>query len=107
VLDALLPAARGNADQLGISESDTRQIFRKRLREGALDDREVEIELDAMPIGVEIMAPPGMEEMTNQLQDMFANVSGGRKKSVRLKVKDRSEERRVGKEGRSRWSPYH
>ena len=88
VLDALLPAARGNADQLGISESDTRQIFRKRLREGALDDREVEIELDAMPIGVEIMAPPGMEEMTNQLQDMFSNVAGGRKKSVRLKVRD-------------------
>ncbi len=88
VLDALLPSARGNADQLGISESDTRQIFRKRLREGALDDREVEIELDAVPIGVEIMAPPGMEEMTNQLQDMFSNVAGGRKKSVRLKVRD-------------------
>ena len=88
VLDALLPQARGNADHLGISETDTRQIFRKRLREGALDDREVEIELDAMPMGVEIMAPPGMEEMTNQLQDVFANIGSGRKKSVRLKVKD-------------------
>ena len=88
VLDALLPQARGGSGQDGLSESDTRQIFRKRLREGALDDREVEIELDSMPIGVEIMAPPGMEEMTNQLQDMFSNVAGGRKKSVRLKVRD-------------------
>ncbi|MCY3819171.1 MAG: ATP-dependent protease ATPase subunit HslU [Gammaproteobacteria bacterium] len=88
VLDALLPQARGDADERSASEADTRQIFRKRLREGMLDDREVEIELDAMPWGVEIMAPPGMEEMTNQLQDMFSNVAGGRKKSVRLKVRD-------------------
>ncbi len=88
VLDALLPQARGNSDQRASSDSDTRQTFRKRLREGALDDREVEIELDATPIGVEIMAPPGMEEMTNQLQDMFSNVAGGRKKSVRLNVRD-------------------
>ena len=88
VLDALLPQARGDAGQGSTSEADTRQIFRKRLREGMLDDREVEIELDAMPWGVEIMAPPGMEEMTNQLQDMFSNVAGGRKKSVRLKVRD-------------------
>ncbi len=88
VLDALLPQARGGPGQDGLSESDTRQIFRKRLREGALDDREVEIELDSMPIGVEIMAPPGMEDMTNQLQDMFANLGGGRKKSVRLRVRD-------------------
>ncbi len=88
VLDALLPQARGSSDQGGLSDSDTRQIFRKRLREGALDERELEIELDAMPIGVEIMAPPGMEEMTNQLQDMFSNVAGGRKKSVRLNVRD-------------------
>ena len=88
VLDALLPQPRGNPDQRALSDSDTRQTFRKRLREGALDDREVEIELDATPIGVEIMAPPGMEEMTNQLQEMFSNVAGGRKKSVRLKVKD-------------------
>ncbi len=88
VLDALLPQARGSSDQGGLSDSDTRQIFRKRLREGALDEREVEIELDAMPIGVEIMAPPGMEEMTNQLQDMFSSVAGGRKKSVRLNVRD-------------------
>ena len=88
VLNALLPQARGNSDQRASSDSDTRQIFRKRLREGALDDRELEIELDATPIGVEIMAPPGMEEMTNQLQDMFSNVAGGRKKSVRLNVRD-------------------
>ncbi len=88
VLDVLLPQARGDADQRSVSDADTRQIFRKRLREGMLDDREVEIELDAMPWGVEIMTPPGMEEMTNQLQDMFSNLGGGRKKSVRLKVRD-------------------
>ena len=88
VLDVLLPQARGDADQRSVSEADTRQIFRKRLREGMLDDREVEIELDAMPWGVEIMTPPGMEEMTNQLQDMFSNLGGGRSKSVRLKVRD-------------------
>ena len=88
LLDALLPQARRSSDQGALSASDTRQIFRKRLREGALDEREVEVELDATPIGVEIMAPPGMEEMTNQLQDMFSNVAGGRKKSMRLKVKD-------------------
>ena len=88
VLDALLPQARGSSDQGGGSDTDTRQIFRKRLREGALDEREVEVDLDSMPIGVEIMTPPGMEEMTNQLQEMFSNVAGSRKKSVRLKVRD-------------------
>lgn len=73
VLDTLLPPAK---DQWGqIEERDTntntRQIFRKKLREGQLDDREIEIDIAAPNIGVEIMAPPGMEEMTNQLQSMF------------------------------------
>ena len=58
-------------------------MFRKKLREGQLDDREIEIEVSAMPVGVEIMAPPGMEEMTSQLQNMFANMGGGGKRKSR------------------------
>src|SRR6185436_12169278 len=57
------------------TDSSARQVFRKRLREGELDDKEVELELSASPVGVEIMAPPGMEEMTNQLQSMFSNLT--------------------------------
>jgi ATP-dependent HslUV protease ATP-binding subunit HslU len=67
---------------------DTRQKFRKMLREGKLDDKEIEIEIQAMPVGVEIMAPPGMEEMTSQLQGMFANLGGQRRQTRKLKVKD-------------------
>jgi ATP-dependent HslUV protease ATP-binding subunit HslU len=67
---------------------DTRQKFRKMLREGRLDDKEIEIEIQAMPVGVEIMAPPGMEEMTSQLQGMFANLGGQRRQTRKLKVKD-------------------
>jgi ATP-dependent HslUV protease ATP-binding subunit HslU len=67
---------------------DTRQKFRKMLREGQLDDKEIEIEIQAMPVGVEIMAPPGMEEMTSQLQGMFANLGGQRRQTRKLKVKD-------------------
>ena len=66
----------------------TRQVFRKKLREGELDDKEIDVEIDTTPIGVEIMAPPGMEEMTSQLQSMFSNMGQGKKKSARLKVKD-------------------
>ena len=68
-LDALLPPARGEEDTK--EDSSTRQIFRKKLREGELDDKEIEIDLAANSVGVEIMAPPGMEEMSNQLQNMF------------------------------------
>ena len=81
LLDALLP---GSKDDGGGSE--TRQRFRKLLREGELDDREIEIDVESPVIGVEIMAPPGMEEMTNQLQSMFQNVSGGRRSKRKLKV---------------------
>jgi ATP-dependent HslUV protease ATP-binding subunit HslU len=91
ILDALLPAPRAvgfGQEAQKPADSGTRQLFRKRLREGELDDKEVELELQVAPMGVEIMAPPGMEEMTNQLQSMFSNLSGGRKKSVRLKIKD-------------------
>ena len=58
------------------------------LREGKLDDKEIEIEIQAMPVGVEIMAPPGMEEMTSQLQGMFQNLGGNRSKTRKLKVKE-------------------
>lgn len=84
ILDALLPTARGEEDS---DESSTRQIFRKKLREGELDDKEIEIDLASTPIGVEIMAPPGMEDMTSQLQSMFSNMGGERRKKQRLSVK--------------------
>jgi len=91
ILDALLPrsahgvgsTAEGNDAH---DNGDTRQKFRKMLREGKLDDKEIEIDIQAMPMGVEIMAPPGMEEMTSQLQGMFQNLSGGRQRTKKLKV---------------------
>jgi ATP-dependent HslUV protease ATP-binding subunit HslU len=83
LLDVLLPGPR-EVD----SERDTRQRFRKMLREGALDDREVEIDVQAAPMGVEIMAPPGMEEMTSQLQSLFQNFNQGRSRRRKLKVKE-------------------
>ena len=89
ILDALLPAPKSMApDDDSSSGAGTRQKFRKRLREGTLDDREIEIEVSATPIGVEIMAPPGMEEMTSQLQGMFQNMSGNRTKTRKLRIKD-------------------
>lgn len=89
ILDALLPAARpamGFGDEPAREDSNTRQLFRKRLREGQLDDKEIDIEVADNPAGVEIMAPPGMEEMTNQLQNLFSGMSKGRKKTRKLKV---------------------
>jgi ATP-dependent HslUV protease ATP-binding subunit HslU len=92
VLDALLPPpAHGvgfTSEREPTASPDTRQKFRKMLREGTLDDKEIEIEIQAAPIGVEIMAPPGMEEMTSQLQGMFQNLGGSRRTSRKLKVKD-------------------
>ena len=85
ILDALLPPAR---DTEMDTDSSTRQLFRKKLREGELDDKDIEIEVETTPIGVEIMAPPGMEEMTSQLQNMFSSMSPGKTKSKQLKVKD-------------------
>ena len=67
--------------------SETRQKFRKMLREGKLDDKDIEIDIQAIPVGVEIMAPHGMEEMTSQLQGMFQNLSGGKQRTKKLKVK--------------------
>jgi ATP-dependent HslUV protease ATP-binding subunit HslU len=90
VLDALLPPARsstfGDAEPAP-KDSSTRQLFRKKLREGELDDKEIEIEVSAAPIGVEIMAPPGMEEMTSQLQSMFSNLGADKRKSSKMTVK--------------------
>ena len=91
ILDALLPPARdawGQNEQADEGSSNTRQIFRKKLREGKLDDKEIEIDVAAPQMGVEIMAPPGMEEMTNQLQGMFQNLAGDTKKKRKLKIKD-------------------
>lgn len=85
ILDALLPPARG--EETG-QDSSTRQVFRKKLREGDLDDKEIEIDMAVTPMGVEIMAPPGMEEMTSQLQNMFSNMGQDRKKSRKIKIKD-------------------
>ena len=85
ILDALLPPARGNDDEK--SQSSTRQLFRKKFREGDLDEKEVEIEVSATPVGVEIMAPPGMEDMTSQLQNMFSSISSKSSKRVKMPVK--------------------
>ncbi len=88
ILDALLPQAAGDVQPITTREPDTRQRLRKMLREQQLDDREIEIEVRAMPGGVEIMAPPGMEEMTQQLQGLFQNLSGGRMRQRKLKIKE-------------------
>jgi ATP-dependent HslUV protease ATP-binding subunit HslU len=95
VLDILLPKASagftgevGSSAGAGAKDTDTRQRFRKMLREGQMDDREIEIEVRAMPVGVEIMSPPGMEEMTQQLQGMFQNLGGGRTRARKLKIKE-------------------
>ncbi|CAN5210515.1 ATP-dependent protease ATPase subunit HslU [soil metagenome] len=101
ILDALLPPPKKatveeNADTTETTEvtttakkkSTTRQTFRKKLRDGVLNEKEIEIELTVSPIGVEIMAPPGMEEMTSQLQSMFQNLSSDRTKNRKMRVKD-------------------
>ncbi len=85
ILDVLLPAARDIEDE--DKETNTRQIFRKKLREGELDEREIEIDVNSTPVGVEIMAPPGMEDMANQLQGMFSNMGSGKRKQKKLTVK--------------------
>ena len=74
ILDVLLPGPRTFGENQPANESETRQRFRKMLREGQLDEKEIEIEVSSPSIGVEIMAPPGMEEMTSQLQSMFQNL---------------------------------
>jgi len=89
ILDVLLPMPSPGAEQPDDqSGSDTRQKFRKMLREHKLDDKEIELEVQAANFGVEIMAPPGMEEMTNQLQGLFQNMSSPKKRSRKLKIRE-------------------
>lgn len=92
VLDILLPPPRGFANNPLATEehhtSETRNKFKKRLRDGELDDQEIDVEIDAPAVGMEIMAPPGMEEMTSQLSSMFQSLSSGRKKTRKMKIKD-------------------
>lgn len=92
ILNALLPPPRmafaGEPHEPQKEDSATRELFRKRLRADELDDKEIEIEVTMSGIGVEIMAPPGMEEMTNQLQNMFQTMGSDRKKMRKFKIKD-------------------
>ena len=90
ILDALLPPARGNFfnDSQAAEENATRQKFRKKLREGELDDKEIEIEVSGAPVQAEIFAPPGMEELTSQIQGMFQNMGNARKKPRKLKISE-------------------
>ena len=86
ILDVLLPQARVEEKE-ETAQSSARQSFRKKLREGELDEKEIEIKIADSPAGVEIMAPPGLEDMTNQLKSMFSNMNSGRKKSRKMSVK--------------------
>jgi ATP-dependent HslUV protease ATP-binding subunit HslU len=87
ILDVLLPPARNEfGEPEDNRDSSTRQKFREKLRNGELDDKEIELEVSAAPMGVEIMAPPGMEEMTSQLQGMFQNMGGDKKKTSKMRI---------------------
>ena len=89
ILDVLLPPARdGFGAEAGERDSATRQKFRKKLREGELDDKEIEVEAAALQAHMEIFAPPGMEDLTSQIQSMFQNLGAGRKRVRKLKIKD-------------------
>ncbi|MGY8861439.1 MAG: ATP-dependent protease ATPase subunit HslU [Pseudomonadales bacterium] len=88
ILDVLLPPARGAEDDSTTKESGTRQVFRKKLREGLLNEKEIDIEVSNAPMGVEIMAPPGMEDMTNQLQGLFANMGKDKKQTKKMTIAD-------------------
>jgi ATP-dependent HslUV protease ATP-binding subunit HslU len=89
VLDVLLPRPHaGFNSEPAARDGETRQRFRKMLREGELNDREIEIDVRAMPLGVELMAPAGMEEMTQQLQGMFQNLGSNRTKQRKVKIKE-------------------
>ncbi|ONR57911.1 ATP-dependent protease ATPase subunit HslU [Burkholderia cenocepacia] len=93
ILDILLPQPRavgfgGNAEHANDDNNATRQTFRKRLREGQLDDKEVELDLEQPSVGMDIMAPPGMEEMTEQIRSMFSNLGSGKKQRRKVKIKE-------------------
>ena len=88
VLDALLPRPSDFKEEADSSAANTRQKFRKMLREGKINDREIEVELQVPTVGIEIMAPPGMEDMTNQLQGLFQNLGSQKKKTRKLRVEE-------------------
>lgn len=91
ILDILLPVPRSTGfhmEQPAAETSSTRQKFRKKLREGELDEREIEIDVSVSPVGVEIMAPPGMEDMTSQLQSLFQNIGTGRTRPRKVRIKE-------------------
>lgn len=88
ILDVLLPQARSDESHIeDNSQSSARQVFRKKLRQGDLDTKEIEIKIAESPAGIEIMAPPGLEDMTSQLKNMFSNMNSGKKRSRRMTVK--------------------
>lgn len=87
ILDVLLPPARNEfGEPVDDRDNSTRQKFREKLRNGELDDKEIELEISVAPVGVEIMAPPGMEEMTSQLQGMFQNIGSDKKKTSKMRI---------------------
>ena len=88
ILDVLLPPARDGLVPVAESDNTTRQKFRKKLREGELEDKEIEIEVAALQAHMEIFAPPGMEDLTSQIQGMFQNLGGARRKTRKLKIKE-------------------
>jgi len=88
VLDALLPRPSDFKEEADSSAANTRQKFRKMLREGKINDRKIEVELQVPTVGIEIMAPPGMEDMTNQLQGLFQNLGSQKKKTRKLRVEE-------------------
>lgn len=89
ILDALLPPARSFENEPSErDDSAARQMFRKKLREGTIDEQEIEIDITGPSVGIEIMAPPGMEDMTSQLQDMFQNSAPSRSKKRKIKIKN-------------------
>jgi ATP-dependent HslUV protease ATP-binding subunit HslU len=88
VLDVLLPPARGVGAGETVEDNGTRQKFRKKLREGELDDKEIEIEVAAPQASMEIFAPPGMEDLTQQIQGMFQNMGGGKKRQRKMKIRE-------------------
>ena len=101
ILDVLLPPARPSESKIGFGnepstevatkkekENNTREIFRKKIRNGELDDKEIDIEISAAPKSVGVMGPPGMEDMTNQIQDLFSSMGSDKKKNKKMKIKD-------------------
>ena len=88
ILDTLLPRARGPGVPEDNRGDETRQKFRKMLREGQLNEREIEVEMRAVPVGLEIMGPPGMEEMTQQLQQVFQGMGAGKTKTRKLRIRE-------------------